>query len=167
MLEFLRNGTLPPREETLAVYRDANYYGLSQLADKLSLRPEVASIAVRESHRAQFPNYNDVKELVIRTAISNAVTNRTGEVNIYAFKKEFVARAHNFNQKHPCVIEMAHVTVGPWEGEADEEVFIRCLECDLLEEGYNVKPHETKKKCRYYNGQTCQKAIFKISIIFD
>lgn len=167
ILEFLRNGSLPKKEDTLLVYRDANYYGLHELVDRLSLRPEIASITVKEAQRAQFPNYPEVKGLVLRTAIANASVNLVGEVNIYAFRKEFVAKAQNFNVKHTCVIDQAHVVVGPWESLADEENFIRCLENDLAEDGYNIKPHETKRKCRYYNGQTCQKFIFRISIIFD
>lgn len=167
ILEYLRNGCLPGKENTMVVYRDANYYGLNELVDKLSLRPEIASITVKEAQRAQFPNYAEVRELVVRTAISNACVNRIGEVNIHAFRKEFIPKAHNFNASHPCVIDQAHVVVGPWDGLADEENFIRCLETDLLEDGYNVKPHETKRKCRYYNGQTCQKFVFRVSIIFD
>ena len=167
ILEFLRNGSLPTKENTYLVYRDANYYGLHELVDKLSLRPEIAAIAVKEAQRAQFPNYAEIRDLVIRTAIANASINRVGEVNIYAFRKEFVAKSVNFNAKHQCVTDQAHVIVGPWDSAADEETYIRCLETDLTEEGYNVKPHEAKRKCRYYNGQTCQKFIFRVTIMFD
>ncbi|XP_076452423.1 BTB/POZ domain-containing protein KCTD7-like [Babylonia areolata] len=167
ILEFLRNGSLPEKKDTLMVYRDANYYGLHELVDKLSLRPEIAAYTVREAQKAQFPNYAEVRELVIRTAIVNASVNRVGEVNIYAFRKEFVPKAHNFNTLHACIADQAHVIVGPWESAADEENFVRCLETDLVEDGYNVKPHEAKRKCRYYNGQTCQKFIFRVTIIFD
>ncbi|KAL8562532.1 hypothetical protein ACOMHN_045797 [Nucella lapillus] len=167
ILEFLRNSSLPGKENTLLVYRDANYYGLHELVDQLSLRPEIAAITVREAQKAQFPNYSEVRELVIRTAIVNASVNRVGEVNIYAFRKEFVPKAHNFNANHACVVDQAHVIVGPWESLADEENYIRCLENDLTEDGYNVKPHEAKRKCRYYNGQTCQKFLFRVTIIFD
>lgn len=168
ILEFLRYGSLVPEKDTAyLVYRDASYYGLHELVDKLSLRPEIAAITVKESQKAQFPNYLEKKESVIRAAIENASVSRVGDVNVYAFRKEFVAKAHNFNNKHACVIDHAHVVIGPWESSADEETFIRCLENDLIEDGFNLKPHESKRKCRYYNGQTCQKFVFRISISFD
>ena len=167
ILEFLRNGSLPKRESSLIVYRDANYYGLHELVDKLSLRPEIAALSVKEAQRAQFPNYSEVREAVICTAIKNATTNRNREVNIYAFRREFTTKVAFFNSQHQCVIECAHVNVGPWDSSADEETFIRFLENDLLDEGYVLNPHASRRKCHYYNGQACQKLIFKLSIIFE
>ncbi|PVD33083.1 hypothetical protein C0Q70_08532 [Pomacea canaliculata] len=167
ILEFLRYGSLPDKENAFLVYRDAHYYGLHELVEKLALRPEIAAISVKEAHKSQFPNYTEVKEQVIRTAMANASINRVGDVNIYAFRKEFKAKAPSFSLKHTCVTEQADIAVGPWEAAADEETFIRCLENDLLEEGFIVRPHEAKRRCKYYNGQTCQKFLFKISISFD
>ncbi|ESP02538.1 hypothetical protein LOTGIDRAFT_85331, partial [Lottia gigantea] len=138
ILEYLRHGTLPPYDVSSLVHRDAMYYGLIELAQRLSLKPELAALAVREAHRSQFPNYQQIKENVIRVGIENATVTKTGGVTIHAFRAEFKPKVQNFNPKHGCVVEQAHVTIGPWEGMADEEVFIRCLESDLIEEGFNI-----------------------------
>ncbi|KAK6191314.1 hypothetical protein SNE40_003037 [Patella caerulea] len=167
ILEYLRHGTLPPYDMCTLVHRDAMYYGLVELAEQLSLKPEMATIAVREAHRGQFPNYQHVKETVIKVGIENATCNKIGGVVIHAMRTEFKPKVQNFNPKHGCVVEQAHVSVGPWEGLADEEVFIRCLESDLIEEGFNIKSHDGKRKCKYYYGQTCQKFVFRIQFVFD
>ncbi|GFS15956.1 BTB/POZ domain-containing protein KCTD7-like [Elysia marginata] len=167
ILEFLRYGTVPPNDVAYLVFRDANYYGLHELADMLQLRPEIAALAVKQAQRAQFPNYETVKEDVIKAAMARATTSRIGDVYIYAFRKEFKPRAPNFNPKHGCIIESAQVSYGGWDTSADEDIFIRCLENDLMEDGFTLRPHEGKKKCKYYFGQTCPKFIFKITILFD
>lgn len=166
ILEFLRNGSVPPNHVSVAVYKDANYYGLSHLLEKLQLKPEVARLHVREAHRQQFPNYYEVKNKVIHLAIDNAITNRLGEVILHVFRTEFVPKVPNFNPNHGCVVENAHLSVGPWSASVDEELFMKCLETDLIEEGFNLKPHESKKKCRYFHGQTCQKFVYRLQIVF-
>ena len=135
--------------------------------DILQLKPEIATMAVKESQRSQFPNYAQVKEEVIKAAMMRAAVARVGDVFIYAFKKEFKPRTTTFNPKHGCIIENAQVTIGPWEAAADEDTFIRCLEYDLQEDGFTLRPHEGKKKCKYYFGQNCPRSIYKITIVFD
>lgn len=167
ILEYLRYGSLPPKELTFLVFRDANYYGLHDLVERLQLKPEIAAIAVKESQRAQFPDYGAVKEEIIKVAMARAVVSRIGDVLIHAFRKEFKPKTPTFNPKHGCIVDSAQVTIGPWEGVADEDALIRCIENDLQEEGFTLRPHEGKKKCKYYFGQTCQKCIYKITILFD
>ncbi|KAH9525736.1 BTB (POZ) domain-containing protein [Bulinus truncatus] len=168
ILEYLRYGTIPPNDKmTFMLFRDANYYGLHDLVEKLQLKPEIATMAVKEAQRAQFPDYAFVKEEVIKVAMARATVTRMGDVSIYAFRKDFKPKAPNFNPKHGCIIENAQITVGPWEAPADEDTFIRCLENDLMEEGFTLRPHDGKKKCKYYFNQTCPKCIFKITIVFD
>lgn len=166
ILDFLRNGTIPPNEVAVNVYKEANYFGLHQLVEQLQFKPYIAAMHVKESHRLMFPGYFAVKQNIIKTAMDNAIATRAGDVIIHMFKTEFVPRAPNFNPKHGCVAEHAHLRIGPWEGVADEEMFIKCLECDFMEEGFNVKPHESKRKCRYYHGQTCPKFTYKLTFIF-
>lgn len=166
IIDFLRNGTVPPNELSVSVYKEANYFGLHELVELLQFKPSIATLHVKERHRQLFPNYFSVKQNIIKIAMENAITSRTGDVIINIFKTEFVPRAPNFNTKHGCVVEQAHMKIGPWEGGTDEEMFIRCLESDYLEEGFNIKTHEAKKKCRYYHGQTCPKFIYKLTFIF-
>lgn len=166
ILEFLRNSTLPPNDVAVSVLREANYYGLTELVERLHLKPEVALLHVKEAHRAQFPNYYEVKDKIIKIAIENAISTRVGEVYIYVFKTEFVARSPNFNPKHGCVVELAHISIGPWTTNADEEIYMKCLENDLAEDGFNLRPHEPKRKCRYYHGQTCQKFVYRLQFLF-
>ena len=166
LLEFLRNGLVPPREHAVPLYREASYYGLHELAEKLHMMPSVVSLIVKEAHKSQFPNYEEVKDEVIRVATENATFTKMGEVFIYAFKAEFVAKTATFNPNHGCVIETAQVKCGPWDAPVDEETFIKCLESDLLDDGFDVKPHEPKKKCRYYHGQSCQKFVYRLQIMF-
>ncbi|CAL1544576.1 unnamed protein product [Lymnaea stagnalis] len=168
ILEYLRYGTIPQTNNmTFLLFREANYYGLHELVERLQLKPEIATMAVKEAQRAQFPDYTLVKEEVIKVAMARATITRVGDVSIHAFRKDFKPKVVTFNPKHGCIIENAQVSIGPWDAPADEESFIRCLEQDLAEEGYTLRPHEGKKKCKYYFGQTCQKCIFKITILFD
>lgn len=166
ILDFLRNGTIPPNEVAVSVFKDANYFGLHELVEQLQFKPDIAAMHVKEAHRQLFPNYFAVKQNIVKIAMDHAITSRTGEIIINMFKTEFAPKAPNFNPKHGCVAELAHIKVGPWEGDTDEEMFIRCLENDYLEEGFNLKPHETKRKCRYYHGQTCPKFTYKLTFIF-
>lgn len=165
LLEFLRNGLLPPREQSVALYREASYYGLHELVEKLQYMPPVVSLCVKEAHKLQFPGYEEIKENVIKVAMENATFTKMGEVIIYAFKTEFVPKVHTFNPNHGCIVESAHIKCGPWDAPVDEEVFIKCLENDLLDDGFNVKPHEGRKKCRYYHGQSCQKFVYRLLIM--
>lgn len=168
ILDYLRHGTVPPNAIAIAVYQEANYYGLHTLMEELQLKPAIASLAVKEAHRAQFPSYYTAKDEVIRKAMDNAALNKVGEVTIYAFRTEFTPRASNFNPNHGCVIDSADVQIGPWKSSADEETFMRCLEADLLEDGFHVRQREnTKRKCKYYFGQTCPRFVFKLQIIFN
>ena len=165
ILEYLRYGTIPNNSLSFQVFRDANYYGLHDLVERLQFKPEIAKLAVRESQRSQFPDYLQVKDDVIKAAMSRAAVARVGDVFIYAFKKEFKpGRSSSFNPKHGCIIENAQVTIGPWEGLSDEDAFIRCLESDLIDDGFNIKPHEGRKKCKYYFGQNCPRFLYKLTL---
>lgn len=166
LLEFLRNGILPPREHAISLYKEASYYGLHELVDKLYYMPAVISQIVKETHKMQFPNYEEVKEEVLKVAMANATFTKIGEVFVYAFKADFVPKINTFNLNHGCIVESAQVKCGPWDAPVDEEAFIHCLENDLIEDGFNVKPHEPKKKCRYYHGQNCQRFIYRLQIMF-
>ncbi len=167
ILDFLRHETLPPNDLSVAVYKEACYYNIPPLVEKLSTTPLVARMIVKEAHRAQFPEYYAIKSKVINTAMSNAAINKIGEVIIHAFKKVFSPRAAYFNVNHDCVVDTAHLTVGPWDTSADEEGLIKCLENDFMEEGFNVRVHDQKRRCKYYNGQNCQKCIYKMIFNFQ
>jgi len=166
LLEFLRNGLIPPKEQSIALLREASYYGLHELADKCQFMPPVVSLLVKEAHKSQFPNYEEIKEEVIKIAMENATFTKIGEIIMYVFKVDFKPRATTFNPNHGCIIESAHMKIGPWDAPVDEEVFIKCLENDLLDDGFLVKPHEPKKKCRYYHGQSCPKFVYRLQILF-
>ena len=166
ILEYLRYGTLPSNDMAYLVFRDANYYGLHDLSDSLQLKPEIAAMAVKEAQRAQFPDYEEVKINVIKAAMSRAAAARLGDVYIYAFKREWIPRSAQL-QKHACIIEGAQVRIGPWEAQADEDTFIRCLEYDLNQEGFTLRPHEGKKKCKFNFGQNCPRFVYKITFVFD
>jgi hypothetical protein len=103
---------------------------------------------------------------VIRIGMDNAALSEVGEVVLHVFRKPFVARAVAFNAGHECVADTAHVSVGPWDAVADEEALIRCLEGDLQHDGFHIRPHEQRKRCKYYSGQNCQKCVYKITFLF-
>ena len=166
ILDYLRHDTLPPTELSLSVYKEACYYNISSLVEKLQGTPGVSRMMVKEAHRAQFPNYYELKQKVLHAAMENASIDRQGEVIIYAFRKEFQPRAQFFNINHECVADGANLNVGPWESAADEEALIRCLEADFLEDGFDMKPREQKKRCKYYNGQNCQKSVYRLTFLF-
>ena len=92
---------------------------------------------------------------------------QVGEVIVFAFRKMFEPRAPSFNRDHDCVANSAHVSIGPWDSLADEESLVRCLENDLQAEGFNIKPHEQRRRCKYYNGQNCQRSTCKITFLFQ
>ena len=166
ILDFLRHETMPPGDAAINVYKEACYYNISPLVEKLQTTPAVAKMIVRDAHRAQFPDYYGIKQKVIRQAMDNAVVDQTGEVILYAFKKVFTPRAPYFNPSHDCVADSAHIQIGPWDSTVEEEVLVRCLEQDLLADGFHIKSHEARRRCKYYNGQNCQKSVYKITFIF-
>jgi hypothetical protein len=64
VLEYLRHATLPPPAAAVHVWREAAYYGLTSLQDALQTTPAVAAATVRDMHRAQFPDYSELKKKV-------------------------------------------------------------------------------------------------------
>ena len=80
ILEFLRHDTVPPDDVAYHVYKDACYYNLTRLAEKLQCSPSVAKIMVREANKTQFPDYYELREKIIRIAIQNAAVDKVGEV---------------------------------------------------------------------------------------
>lgn len=166
ILDFLRHETLPPSNVAWEVYKEASYFNIISLQMKLQATPPVARMIVRDCYRSQFPDYCGIKLKVIQIAMDNAGVDRAGEVVLHCFRKEFVPRSPMFNAGHECVADTAHINVGPWEGRADEEDLVKCLENDLVEDGFIIRPHEQKRRCKYYSGQNCQKCAYKIVIIF-
>lgn len=45
----------------LAVLKEARYYGLVELEDRMAVLPSISALIVKESHRAQFPDYQEVR----------------------------------------------------------------------------------------------------------
>lgn len=88
ILEFLRHGTLPPFSVTVQVYKDACYFNIGELMKKLEVTPNVAKMLVRNSHRALFPDYQNFKENVVRTAMDKAAIDYNPDVFIHARQKE-------------------------------------------------------------------------------
>ena len=128
--------------------------------------PSVCKMLVRHESRSQYPDYAGFKNKVIQTGMKNATVDHTGEVLIYAFKQEFVPYTAHFNSKHDCVASSAHLTLGPWSSKATPESLMHILEQDLVAEGFNIKPHEQRRRCKYYNGQSCQKSVYKLVFLF-
>ena len=167
VLDYLRHDTVPDDDVALPVYREACYYNLHTLIDALQTKPSVAHLLVKESQHSLFPNFLELKQQVVRIAVANVNADRQSEVTIHAFRKPFIPKAAYFDLKHDCIIDVADIYVGPWDSDADEEALIKCLENDLLEEGFKIKQHEQRKRCKYYNGQNCQKTIYKIVFFFQ
>jgi hypothetical protein len=42
IIDFLRNGTVPPNELSVSVYKEANYFGLHELVELLQFKPSVS-----------------------------------------------------------------------------------------------------------------------------
>ncbi|XP_043910171.1 BTB/POZ domain-containing protein KCTD7 isoform X2 [Protopterus annectens] len=59
VLNFLRNGDLPPREHVRAVYREAQYYSLGPLQDTLEEVQPLAGEKVRQAFLDLMPYYKD------------------------------------------------------------------------------------------------------------
>ena len=167
ILDYLRHDRLPPTEVSEAVYKEACYYNLGPLVEALQITPAIAASIVKDMHRSQFPDYRELRKKVIRIGMDNATASKTGEVVLHVYRKVFTPRAPSFNAGHECVADTAHVSVGPWEAVADEDALIRCLETDLLAEGFTIRPHEQRKRCKYYSGQNCQKCVYKITFLFQ
>ena len=78
ILSFLRHETLPPSDLCELVYKDALYYGIDRLVERLQMTASVAQLLVREAHRAQYPEYAALKQKLIRIAIDNAAVDKVG-----------------------------------------------------------------------------------------
>ena len=163
ILDYLRHESLPPHDVVEPVYKLAVYFGIQDLVDQLQASPRIARLTVHNNHRAQFPNFHQIKVQVISLAIKNAVATKIGEVVIHPFKQ---APSGKQVPKHSCVADGAGITYGPWKTEPDEEIFIRTLENELKEAGF-VVTRENRKRCKHYSGGvTCQKFIYKMALSF-
>ena len=167
ILDYLRHDTIPDNSVALQVYREASYYNLHELVESLHSKPAVAHILVKESQHNLFPNFKDFKQEIIKIAIANCNADRQSDVTIHPFRKPFVPKAAYFDVKHDCIIDTADISVGPWDSPADEEGLIKCLEHELMEDGFKIKQHDAKRRCKYYNGQNCQKIIYRIVFFFS
>lgn len=160
ILDYLRHESIPPREVTLKVYHEAGYFGLTNLQQALMTTPEVGRMIVCDQHRRQFPSYFAFRQQVIQLGMKNAVNTKVGSVIVFAHRGE-CKHIHN-----NCVTETAHLKVGPWEANVEEEIFVRTLHSDLIELGFNLIPF-TKKRCKWYvQGQTCPRGVYTLTFSF-
>ena len=167
ILEFLRHNILPPNDVAIGVYREACYFNIDSLVEALETTAPVAKLIIKQSLRDSFPRYAEFKSKVIREGIRKASRGLNPEVTVYAFCEEFVPTSSHFRADHACLIDDADVRIGPWTTGTSELHLMCCLEKDLREDGFVVLPIDKRRRCSYYQGQNCQRYIFKVVFNFD
>ncbi|XP_048838417.1 BTB/POZ domain-containing protein KCTD7-like [Brienomyrus brachyistius] len=150
ILNFLRSGELPQRERVLAVYSEAQYYGIGPLLENLEATQPLTGEKVRQAFLGLLPYYKENLKRIMEIAKLRAVHRkaRFAKLKICVYKEEMPITPYErppFSTlplerpeseaklfKHQCEVD---VSFGPWEGVADVYDLLHCIVGDLAERG--------------------------------
>ncbi|XP_028321931.1 BTB/POZ domain-containing protein KCTD7 [Gouania willdenowi] len=150
ILNFLREGELPHRDRVRAVHREAQYYAIGPLLDRLEDIQPLTGEKVRQAFLDLLPYYKDNLEQIMEIAKLRAMQKkaRFAKLKICVYKEEMPITPYErplFNSlrfersdseaklfEHHCEVD---VSFGPWEAVADVYDLLHCIVSDLAERG--------------------------------
>ncbi|KAG7322721.1 hypothetical protein KOW79_014067 [Hemibagrus wyckioides] len=153
ILNFLREGELPQRERVRAVHREAQYYSIGPLLERLEDRQPLTGEKVRQAFLDLLPYYKENLERIVEIAKLRAMQRkaRFAKLKICVYKEEMPITPYErplFNSlrferseseaklfEHHCEVD---VSFGPWEAVADVYDLLHCIVSDLAERGISV-----------------------------
>ncbi|XP_020787936.1 BTB/POZ domain-containing protein KCTD7 [Boleophthalmus pectinirostris] len=154
VLNFLREGELPPRERVRAVHREAQYYSIGPLLEQLEDTQPLTGEKVRQAFLDLLPYYRDNLERIVEIAKLRAMQKkaRFAKLKICVYKEEMPITPYErplFNSlrfersdseaklfEHHCEVD---VSFGPWEAVADVYDLLHCIVSDLAERGISAE----------------------------
>ncbi|XP_030648981.1 BTB/POZ domain-containing protein KCTD7 [Chanos chanos] len=150
ILNFLREGELPQRDRVRAVHREAQYYAIGPLLDRLEDTQPLTGEKVRQAFLDLLPYYKENLERIVEIAKLRAMQRkaRFAKLKICVYKEEMPITPYErplFNSlrferseseaklfEHHCEVD---VSFGPWEAVADVYDLLHCIVSDLAERG--------------------------------
>lgn len=101
ILNYLRNGDVPPPEFADAVLREGIYYGLDSLVDRLKMSPQVfAEHVVKSNLRKKLHNFEEVKRNIVSLACQQATEKGVTKSSVYIVVTK--------NQPIPGDLQLSH-----------------------------------------------------------
>ncbi|XP_037125524.1 BTB/POZ domain-containing protein KCTD7 [Syngnathus acus] len=152
ILNFLREGELPQRERVRAVHREAQYYSIAPLLERLEDTQPLTGEKVRQAFLDLLPYYKDNLERIVEIAKLRATQKkaRFAKLKVCVYKEEMPITPYErplFNSprlerageggeaklfEHHCEVD---VSFGPWEAVADVYDLLHCIVGDLARRG--------------------------------
>ncbi|XP_061660167.1 BTB/POZ domain-containing protein KCTD7 [Syngnathoides biaculeatus] len=162
ILNFLREGELPRRERVRGVHREAQYYSIAPLLERLEDTQPLTGEKVRQAFLDLLPYYKDNLERIVEIAKLRATQKkaRFAKLKVCVYKEEMPITPYErplFNSlrferadgggggggggassgevklfEHHCEVD---VTFGPWEAVADVYDLLHCIVGDLSQRG--------------------------------
>ncbi|XP_007542829.1 BTB/POZ domain-containing protein KCTD7 [Poecilia formosa] len=150
ILNFLREGELPQRDRVRSVHREAQYYAIGPLLDRLEETQPLTGEKVRQAFLDLLPYYRDNLERIVEIAKLRAMQKkaRFAKLKVCVYKEEMPITPYErplFNSlrferadgdaklfEHHCDVD---VSFGPWEAVADVYDLLHCIVSDLAQRG--------------------------------
>ncbi|XP_008400180.1 BTB/POZ domain-containing protein KCTD7 [Poecilia reticulata] len=150
ILNFLREGELPQRDRVRSVHREAQYYAIGPLLDRLEDTQPLTGEKVRQAFLDLLPYYRDNLERIVEIAKLRAMQKkaRFAKLKVCVYKEEMPITPYErplFNSlrferadgdaklfEHHCDVD---VSFGPWEAVADVYDLLHCIVSDLAQRG--------------------------------
>ncbi|CAL9685115.1 unnamed protein product [Knipowitschia caucasica] len=152
VLNFLREGELPPQERVRAVYREAQYYSIGPLLEHLEDIQPLTGEKVRQAFLDLMPYYRENLERIMEIAKLRAMQKkaRFAKLKVCVYKEEMpitpyerpllhslrLEQSDNKLFSHQCEVD---VSFGPWEAVADVYDLLHCIVSDLGERGISAE----------------------------
>lgn len=180
ILNYLRDEQLPPLQDCLKVYREAQFFNIQPLIEELELLRPVAGYKQKKNFLLHVPHYDDHMHVLLMQAqhMANVTPGRLAKLRVCVFKQEDIPSSllgsssndgdgwqttapqyQNCYGSHVCDV---HVSFGPWTATPDVYDLIDCIKDDLAEKGYQLE-YECIGVCdkmitpQYY----CKRPIFE------
>ncbi|XP_077403325.1 BTB/POZ domain-containing protein KCTD7 [Vanacampus margaritifer] len=180
ILNFLREGELPQHERVRAVHREAQYYSIAPLLERLEDTQPLTGEKVRQAFLDLLPYYRDNLERIVEIAKLRAMQRkaRFAKLKVCVYKEEMPITPYErplFNSlrleraegeaklfEHHCDVD---VSFGPWEAVADVYDLLHCIVGDLARRGI-VAEQQCIGVCDKHliNHYYCKRPIYEFKI---
>ncbi|CAK8679275.1 unnamed protein product [Clavelina lepadiformis] len=107
VLNFLRQGELPPSSESLKVYQEAQFYNIDEMCEELELFRPVAGEKLRKDFLTRVANYEDNLYMLMKNAQQTAFAHPTRicRLTVCVYKEENPSIPHNIINSEPVAGE--------------------------------------------------------------